>query len=92
MSKVKILKNPEEVYFKTITLYHLEIDGKELLVNYEQDSNGSEISYIIDDEISHTPPEWLSEIDFGDEYIDYSFEDWFDDVRHELKEGQINDE
>lgn len=92
MSKIKITKNPEEVYFKTVTQYDFEIDGKTLVVIYEEDSNGADPTYVIDGEHCHMPPEWLAEVEFGDEYIDectdFPFDNWFIDVRHELEEDQ----
>lgn len=92
MSKIKIKKEPEEVYFKTVTQYHFEIDGKDLIINYEEDSNGAEAHYLVDEEWSSLPPSWLADVvfedDYNDEDSDFAFDNWFNDMRYTIEEGE----
>jgi hypothetical protein len=93
MSKIKIKKGPEEVYFKTVTQYHFEIDGKDLVINYEEDNNGAEAHYLIDEKWSLLPPSWLADVVFediyNDEYSDFAFDNWFNEMRYTIAEGEI---
>ena len=69
MAKIKLKKEPNEVYFKSTTHYNLEVDGKPLTICIEEDSNESHMHYKHEDSWSESPPEWITEIgedDWGD--------------------------
>jgi len=67
MSTIKLIEEPNEVYFKTTTNYKLEVDGRPLTICIEEDSNESTLHYI--DEEGHTftdPPNWILEMGEND--------------------------
>jgi hypothetical protein len=70
MSIIKLIEEPNEVYFRSTTNYELEVDGKPLTVRIEEDSNEGHIHYLHEDNSwSESPPEWILEIgedDWGD--------------------------
>lgn len=70
MAKIKLTKEPNEVYFKTTTNYELEVGGKPLTIRIEEDSNESHVHYLHGENAwSEIPPEWITEIgedDWGD--------------------------
>ncbi len=62
MSKITLKEEPNQVYFKTTTQYQLDVDGKELLINIEEDSNEGQIHYHYDGNWSIDPPDFIMEI------------------------------
>jgi len=66
---IKLLKEGNEVYFKTTTNYELEVDGKPLTIRIEEDSNEGRLYYEVDGQFTEDPPEWIIELgenDWGD--------------------------
>ena len=49
MSKITLLEDKNEIYFKTTTEYLFDIDGKEQKIRIEEDSNEGRIHYFSDD-------------------------------------------
>ncbi len=70
MSTIKLIEEPNEVYFKTTTNYKLEVDGRPLTICIEEDSNESMLHYIDEDGNTFTDtPDWILEMgedDWGD--------------------------
>jgi len=63
MAKIKLTKEPNEVYFKKTINYELEINGKPLTVATEEDNHGSDIYFLHEDgEWLAKIPEWLLEL------------------------------
>lgn len=75
MAKIKLIEEPDEVYFKTTTNYKLEVDGKPLLIRIEEDSNESCIHYwyVEEGKWDTNPPEWIIKLG-ADEWDDLIFE------------------
>ena len=89
MSKIKVVTDPEEVYFAKTTQYTLEVDGTVVLVRYVEDSNGAEVNYWNPEgeEWSDLVPQVIAD-------LGWYFQDWLiDDLRPEagLKAGQVYD-
>jgi hypothetical protein len=59
MSKITLKEQPQEVFFKTTTQYKFDVDGKEQIINIEEDSNSGQIHYHYDDTWSTEPPDWI---------------------------------
>lgn len=69
MSKIKLTKEGDEVYFAKTTNYELEVDGKPLTVRFEENSNEGRLYYLVDGSFTEDPPDWVIEIgedDWGD--------------------------
>ena len=69
MSHIRLVKEPNEVYFKTTTNYELEVDGRPLTIREVSDSNSAEIYYLVDGIFTESPPDWIIEMgedDWGD--------------------------
>lgn len=69
MVKIKLTKQPKEVYFKKTTHYELDVDGKPLTICVEEDSNEAHIHYKHGLAWHESPPDWILEIgedDWGD--------------------------
>ena len=63
MAKIKLTKEPCEVYFKKSTNYELEINGKPLTIVTEEDNNGSDIHFLHEDgSWLNKVPEWILEL------------------------------
>jgi hypothetical protein len=73
MAKIKLKYPPNEVYFKKVIDFDLDVGGKPLTVRLEEDSNEGHIHYKYEDGFSETPPEWITEMG-EDDYGDLIFE------------------
>jgi hypothetical protein len=66
---VKLTKERDEIYFKSITQYDFEVDGNPISVLVEEDSNSTKYIYLDGDNKSEQAPDWivaLGKDDFGD--------------------------
>ena len=72
MAKIKLKYPPNEVYFKKVTDFDLDVGGKPLTVRFEEDSNEVHIHYMIEDDWTHHAPDWI--IDLGEEDGELIFE------------------
>jgi ABC-type Mn2+/Zn2+ transport system ATPase subunit len=82
---IKSIKSPKTTYVKQVIEYQLDVDGRILTLAEESDVNGSEITYLHQNELHDTwsvyPPAWLEEVVI-EGYED--FEHWFLDNKHDL--------
>ena len=72
MAKIKLKYPPNEVYFKKVTDFDLDVGGKPLTVRFEEDSNEGNIHYMVDNDWTHHAPDWI--IDLGEEDGELIFE------------------
>ena len=57
MAKIKLKYPPDEVYFKKVTDFDLDVGGKPLTVRFEEDSNEGHIHYMVDNDWTHHAPD-----------------------------------
>lgn len=72
MAKIKLKYPPNEVYFKKVTDFDLDVGGKPLTVRFEEDSNEGYLHYMVDNDWTHEAPDWI--IDLGEEDGELIFE------------------
>lgn len=89
MSKITLKEEPNQVYFKTTTQYKLDVDGKELLINIEEDSNEGQIHYYYDGNWSIEPPAFITEM--GESGWGLVFEDFIWENASGWKAGETLD-
>jgi hypothetical protein len=62
MAKIKLKYPPNEVYFKKVTDFDLDVGGKPLTVRLEEDSNEGHIHYMVENDWALQPPDWITDI------------------------------
>ena len=63
MAKMKLMKYPEDVYFKKTVNYELEVGGRPITVCIEEDTHGGDVHYLHEDgNWSVSQPDWIREL------------------------------
>ena len=75
MSKITLKEDKNEIYFQTTTEYLFDIDGKEIKIRIEEDSNEGRIHYFNGFDWTEEPPDWIKALG-ENEWGGLNFESW----------------